>query len=131
MSLLQTKNKKFNLPFVFIAGVIFLIVLAYFANYIENLGKDTIDLELPKTVESDAGTPSVSVRLAKDKIIYLDSVQVESTELKEKLKIKLDGQQNPTIIVHADEGVPIGKVVDIMDFASKHQYKVILAVRSK
>ncbi|WP_053002570.1 ExbD/TolR family protein [Kordia jejudonensis] len=131
MSLLETRNKKFNVPFIFIAGVIFLFGLAYFANYIENLGKDAIDLELPKTTESETNSTSITVRLAKGEITYLDSTQINSVELKENIKIKLDGQPNPTILLHADEDVSIDKVVDIMEFANKNTYKVILGVRSK
>lgn len=131
MSLLETKNKKFNLPFIFIGGVIFIVGLAYFANYLENFEQNAIDLELPKVEEGEVNTTSISVRLSKEGVVYLDSLLIEAKELKEKINIQLDGQPNPTILLYADEGVSINKVVEIMDFANENQYKVILGVRQK
>lgn len=131
MSLLETKNKKFNLPFIFIGGVIFIVGLAYFASYLENFEQNTLDLKLPEVIESETNSTSISVRFAKEEIVYLDSLPIEIIELKEKIKIQLDGQPNPTILLYADEGVNINKVVDIMEFANENQYKVILGARQK
>ena len=43
----------------------------------------------------------------------------------------LSGQENPTIVLRAEEGVPIEKAVYIMDIANRNKYKVILAVRPR
>jgi biopolymer transport protein ExbD len=131
MSLLETNNKKFNLPFVFIAGVIFLIGLAYFAKYIEDLSKDAIDLEVPKVDQNVANENSVTIRINKNLEVYLDSVKIDTTQLEDKLKIQFEGQANPTILLQVEEGVSVEKAVNIMDLASKNQYKVILTVRPK
>lgn len=131
MSLLETKNKKFNLPFIFIGGVIFIVGLAYFANYLENFEQNALDLKLPEVIESETSDTSISVRFAKEEIVYLDSLPIEIIRLKEKIKIQLDGQPNPTILLYADEGVDVNKVVDIMEFANENQYKVILGARQK
>jgi len=39
--------------------------------------------------------------------------------------------ENPTIVLRAEEGVPIEKAVRIMDIANRNKYKIILAVRPK
>jgi biopolymer transport protein ExbD len=131
MSLLQTNNKKFKIPVVFIAGVIFLIGLTYFAKYVEDVSKDAIQLELPKVSDVKENGKSVSIKITKSKEVYLDSVKVSGAELEEKLKIQFDGQANPTIELQAEEGVPISSVVRIMDIANKNRYKVILSVPIK
>ena len=41
----------------------------------------------------------------------------------------LAGQETPTLIVRAEEGVPIEDAVFVMDIANKNNYKVVLAVR--
>jgi biopolymer transport protein ExbD len=43
----------------------------------------------------------------------------------------LINKENPTIILRAEEGVPIEKAVRIMDIANRNKFKVILAVRPK
>lgn len=131
MSLLETKNKKFNLPFVFIAGAIFLVGLAYFAHYLESFEENALNLELPKAQKDEVNAVSIYVRLTKEGIVYLDSMPLKAIEIKEKLKLKLDGQANPTIILQLAEDVPVQKAVNIMEFANENHYKVILKIRSQ
>ena len=126
MGLLETNNKKFRLPFVFIAGVIFLVELAYFANYLENMSKDALNLETSNALEGLKNEKSVSILITKNLNVYIDSVQVDTTDIEEILKIKFDGHANPTIQLQAEEGVPIGNVVRIMKIARNNQYKAIL-----
>ena len=131
MGLLETKNKKFNLPFIFIAGVVFIIGLSYFAHYLENFESNAIDLKQPKVAESDVETTSISVRLGKNETVYIDSLLISQENLEKEIKIKLDGQANPTILLKVDENVPIEKMVHIMEFASENHYKIILEARSQ
>jgi len=125
MSLLETRNKKFNIPFVFIAGVLFLIALTYFAKYVEDLSAES---KVSGTVKSEK---SVSIRFSKNKEIYLDSSLVKEEELEGKLKIQFDGYANPTILLHVEDSVPVNETVTIMEIASKNQYKIILGVLPK
>lgn len=131
MSLLETKNKKFNLPFIFIAGVIFIIGLSYFAHYLENFESNAIDLEQPKNTENTVESTSISVQLGKNEKVYIDSLLIPKEDLEKEIKIKLDGQANPTILLQVDENVPIEKMAHIMEFASENHYKIILEARSQ
>lgn len=131
MGLLETNNRKFNLPFVFIAGVIFLIALAYFANYLENIPKNALDLELPKVVGNELNEKLVVISINKNLEIRLDSIAVKKAELEEKLKIQFEGCENPKIILKVAEGVPISNAVEIMEIANNNRFKVILSVRQK
>ena len=46
------------------------------------------------------------------------------------MKIKVFAyQEKPTLILRAEEGVPIEDAVFVMDIANKNNYKVVLAVR--
>lgn len=131
MSLLQTNNRKFKIPVIFIAGVIFLIGLTYFAKHLEDLSKNALDLIEPKVSDAETNGKSVSIKITKNEEIYLDSVKVAVTELEEKLKIQFDGHVNPTIQLQTEEGVPISNAVRIIDIANKNRYKVILSVPTK
>ena len=42
-----------------------------------------------------------------------------------------DGGKGGSIVLRAEEGVPIEKAVKIMDIANRNRFKVILAVRPK
>lgn len=131
MGLLETNNRKFNLPFVFIAGVLFLIALAYFAHYLENIPKNALNLELPKVVDAESNEKSVRIYIAENQEIYIDSIQVKKSDLEEELKIQFEGNENPTIILSLVEGISMNNAVDIMDIANNNRYKVILNVQTQ
>ncbi|QHI36684.1 hypothetical protein IMCC3317_20490 [Kordia antarctica] len=131
MGLLETNNRKFNLPLVFIIGVIFLIALAYFANYLENIPKNALDLELPKAVDAESDEKSVTIYIAENLEIHIDSIQVIEADVEEELKILFEGNESPTIILKVAEGVPIEKAVNILDIANNNRYKIILNVQTQ
>jgi biopolymer transport protein ExbD len=90
---------------------------------------NALDLLLPKAKGKSTNTQNVAVSIKKNLEIYIDSDRVRGGEIEAKLKVKLRGQENPTIILRAEEGVPIEKAVNIMDIANRNKYKIILAVR--
>jgi biopolymer transport protein ExbD len=51
--------------------------------------------------------------------------------LEQELLQLLEGTENPTIVLRAEEGVPIEYAVKVMDIANRNHFKVILAVRPK
>ena len=49
----------------------------------------------------------------------------------QELKKILTSEQEPTIILRVEEGVPIEDAVYVMDIANRNSFKVVLAVRPK
>ena len=125
MSLLETRNKKFNVPFVFIAGVIFLIGLAYFANYLENLSQNTTD----ETVEK--AEKIIKIQVDENGIIFIDGTEIDENQLEETLKIQFDGHANPVVQLETKVEITSQKLTSIMDIATKNNYKIILETDSK
>ncbi|MGS2737603.1 ExbD/TolR family protein [Sinomicrobium sp. M5D2P17] len=92
---------------------------------------NALDLLLPKAKGKSTNVQNVSVSINKKLEYYMDNLKVNPEFLETELKRKLKDQENPTIILRAEEGVPIEKAVDVMDIANRNSYKVILAVRPK
>jgi len=90
---------------------------------------NALDLLLPKAKGKSTNTQNVAISIKKNLEIYIDSDRIREGEIEAKLKAKLAGQAEPTIILRAEEGVPIEKAVNIMDIANRNKYKIILAVR--
>ncbi|WP_420574809.1 ExbD/TolR family protein [Kordia sp.] len=90
---------------------------------------NALDLLLPKAKGKSTNTQNVSVSIKKNLEIYIDSDRVRASQVESKLQAKLRGQTEPTVILRAEEGVPIEKAVNIMDIANRNKYKIILAVR--
>jgi len=127
MSLLETRNKKFNVPVVFILGAVFLVGLAFFANYLENLSQKTTDVEV-KEAKSEK---IIKIRVEENLAILLDGTKIDSTQLEETLKLQFDGYANPVIQLEVSENVSLKKTKSIMEIATKNNYKIILEAVQK
>ena len=70
-----------------------------------------------------------SVSITKDGAYYVNKERISEYNIEKELKSVLTGVEEPTIILRAEEGVPIEDAVFVMDIANKNHYKVVLAVR--
>ena len=61
----------------------------------------------------------------------MNNEKINGKYIEIELKKALEGQEKPTIILRAEETVPVKEAVNVMDIANKNNYKVILAVRAK
>jgi biopolymer transport protein ExbD len=92
---------------------------------------NALDILLPKASGKTENNKSVAVSITKKLDFYIDTKKVNENSLEKKLTDLLSNQENPTIVLRAEEGVPIEKAVYIMDIANRNKFKVILAVRPK
>ena len=92
---------------------------------------NALDILLPKASGKTENNKSVAVSITKKLDFYIDTKKVNEKDIERKLTDALTNQENPTIVLRAEEGVPIEKAVRIMDIANRNKYKVILAVRPK
>ena len=90
-----------------------------------------LDILLPKASGKTENKKSTSVSITKNLTFFIDNKEVNEELLEQDLLAALVGKENPTIILRAEEGVPIEKAVKIMDIANRNKFKVILAVRPK
>lgn len=90
---------------------------------------NALDLLLPKAKGKSSNTQNVAVSINRNQEYYIDNQKVNPEFLEIELNRKLKGIEKPTIILRAEESVPIEKAVSVMDIANQNNYKVILAVR--
>lgn len=121
MSLLETRNKKFNLPIVFIVGTLFLIGLAYFANYLENLSQEAKNV----AVQKDTSEKIITVRIQENKIFNVDGTKIDIFQLEEELKKKFDAYANPVVVIEIPENIPFKNTQSIMEIVTKYNHKAI------
>ena len=70
---------------------------------------------------------TVSVSINKNLQYFVDGKPVMLTTLSSTLQNFLTGKKDPTIILHADNTVPVENVVKVMDIANKMKVKMVLA----
>lgn len=92
---------------------------------------NALDMILPKAKGKSTNTKNVAVSIKRNAKFYINNKKVAERNIEEQLRILLAGQDKPTILLRAEEGVPIEEAVLVMDIANRNHFKVILAVRPK
>ena len=126
---IRGRNKvtpEFNMSSM--TDVVFLLLI-FFMLASTLVTTNAIDIILPKASGKTENKKSVSVSIKKDLTYYIDQKRVGESVLESQLVTALSGQEQPTIVLRAEESVPVEHVVKVMDIANRNRFKVILAVR--
>lgn len=113
--------------------IVFLLLI-FFLVTSTLVNPNALKLLLPKSTGQVAARATVSVSIKhypdQGRVTYhingnarpvrFDQVEPEVCNL-------LDGQDEPTFSIYADETVPVKEVVALMNIAKRHNYKVIMA----
>lgn len=121
-------NPNFNMSSM--TDIVFLLLI-FFMITSTLVTTSALDILLPKASGKTENRKSTSVSITKNLKYFIDSKRVNEKKLEQDLLSLLKGKENPTIILRAEEGVPIEKAVKVMDIANRNRFKVILAVRPK
>ncbi len=110
--------------------IVFLLLI-FFMITSTLVSTNALDILLPKASGKTENRKAVSVSITKGLDFYIDNKKIDEAILEQDLLALLAGKEEPTIVLRAEEGVPIEKAVKVMDIANRNRYKVILAVRPK
>lgn len=108
--------------------IVFLLLI-FFMLTSPAITPEALDLILPKAKGKTTTKQNVAVSITKDLQVYIDKERVSNSALEARLKEALAGVEDPTIILRAEEGVPIERAVSVMDIANRNRYKIVLAVK--
>jgi len=108
--------------------IVFLL-LVFFLLTSPTITPEALDLILPKAEGKSSSVQNISVSITNKLQYYVDTERISQSKLETILKSKLADKSEPTIILRAEEGVPIEKAVGVMDIANRNKFKVILAVK--
>jgi biopolymer transport protein ExbD len=121
-------NPNFNMSSM--TDIVFLLLI-FFMLTSTLVTVNALDIILPKAQGKTENKKSTSVSITKKLDFYIDKKKIKEGELEKYLVNNLSSQDSPTIVLRAEEGVPIEKAVKILDIANRNKIKVILAVRPK
>ncbi|HIP49648.1 MAG TPA: biopolymer transporter ExbD [Lutibacter sp.] len=108
--------------------IVFLLLIFFM---LTSNAPNALDMILPKAKGKSTNTQNVSVSIKKNLTYYVNGKKLKANQIEGKLKSLLSNNEKPTLMLRAEEGVPIEKAVLVMDIANRNKYKVILAVRPK
>ena len=121
-------NPNFNMSSM--TDIVFLLLI-FFMITSTLVTTSALDILLPKASGKTENRKSVSVSITKNLRYFIDNERVNESRLEQDLIRLMATKESPTIVLRAEEGVPIEKAVKIMDIANRNRFKVILAVRPK
>jgi biopolymer transport protein ExbD len=121
-------NPNFNMSSM--TDIVFLLLI-FFMITSTLVTTSALDILLPKASGKTENQKSTSVTITKNLVYYIDNKSIDEANLEQELLVQLSSKESPTIILRAEEGVPIENAVKVMDIANRNRFKVILAVRPK
>ena len=95
--------------------LVLLVIMMVSATYIVS---QSLKVELPKTASSDEAVSSLAaVTITKEGKLYYNGEPIEDADLAAKLRSAKANGAEVNLVVTADEAVPHGKVVHVIDVA--------------
>ena len=121
-------NPNFNMSSM--TDIVFLLLI-FFMLTSTLVTVNALDIILHKAQGKTENKKSTAVSITSKLDYYVDSKKVGEAEVEQYLLDKFIGVEDPTIVLRAEEGVPIEKAVKVLDIANRNKIKVVLAVRPK
>ena len=108
--------------------IVFLL-LVFFMLTSPVITPEALDLILPKAKGKTTNKHELAVSINKDMQMFINQEQIRKENLELELQKRLQSVETPTIILRAEESVPIQEAVYVMDVAKRNRFKVVLAVK--
>lgn len=112
--------------------IVFLLLI-FFLVTSTLINPNALKLLLPKSTGQVSAKPTVTVSIkdwGQDRYTYHingNEKPVPFARVEDELVGILQSSEDPTFSIYADESVPVGELVQVMNIAKRNHYKVILA----
>tara|TARA_B100002003_G_C14135527_1_gene546094 strand:+ start:1073 stop:1465 length:393 start_codon:yes stop_codon:yes gene_type:complete len=128
---LRNRNKvsaDFNMSSM--TDIVFLLLI-FFMLTSTLVSPNALKLLLPNSKAKTLEKQTVSVSITKEIDFYINENKINENNLERELKLILENEIEPAIILHTDKTVDIEYVVKVMDIAYRNKYKIVLATKTK
>tara|TARA_B000000437_G_C11669443_1_gene314978 strand:+ start:663 stop:1055 length:393 start_codon:yes stop_codon:yes gene_type:complete len=126
---LRSRNKvsaNFNMSSM--TDIVFLLLI-FFMLTSTLVSPNALKLLLPSSKAKTLEKQTISISITKDIKFYINDQEVSEQNIEQELKLIIDNNLEPGIILHTDKSVDIEHVVKIMDIAYRNKYKIVLATK--
>ncbi len=128
---LRSRNKvSANFSMSSMTDIVFLLLI-FFMLTSTLVTTNALDLVLPQSKAKTVKKQSTSVSIDKNLNYFIDRDRVEPELLESLLLGQLGGDDESTIVLRVEQGVPIEYAVTVMDIAYRNQFKIVLATDPK
>ncbi|MBT3622141.1 biopolymer transporter ExbD [Flavobacteriales bacterium] len=124
---LRSRNKitpNFNMSSM--TDIVFLLLI-FFMLTSTLVSPNALKLLLPSSKAKTLEKQTISISITKDIDFYINENKVTAASIEQELKLLINNETEPAIILHTDKTVAIEHVVKVMDIAYRNKYKIVLA----
>lgn len=128
---LRSRNKvsaNFNMSSM--TDIVFLLLI-FFMLTSTLVSPNALKLLLPSSKAKTLEKQTISISITKDIDFYINEQKVTAASIEQELKLLINNEVEPAIILHTDKTVAIEHVVTVMDIAYRNKYKIVLATTHK
>ena len=125
----KRKNKidpNFNMSSM--TDIVFLLLI-FFMLTSTLVSPNALKLLLPSSKSKTLEKQTISISITKEIQFYINENPVTEKTIEQELKLLINNEQEPAIILHTDKSVAIEHVVKVMDIAYRNKYKIVLATK--
>ena len=132
MALRRITKADPNISMSSMTDIVFLLLI-FFLVTSTLINPNALKLLLPKSTGQVSAKPTVTVSIkdwGQDRYTYHingNEKPVPFARVEDELVGMLQSSDDPTFSIYADESVPVGELVQVMNIAKRNHYKVILA----
>jgi biopolymer transport protein ExbD len=128
---LKTRNKiQAGFSMSGMTDIVFLLLI-FFMITSTLIAPNALKLLLPQSQHQTMSNPITTVSITRNFEYYVETSQVEFSDLERVLRERLSGEAEPTISLHVDRSVPMEQVVNVMNIAKDNRYRLILATSAR
>ena len=126
---LRSRNKvnaNFNMSSM--TDIVFLLLI-FFMLTSTLVSPNALKLLLPNSKAKTLEKQTISISITKDIQFYINEKSIIENTIEQELKLLINKEKEPAIILHTDKSVAIEHVVKVMDIAYRNKYKIVLATQ--
>ena len=128
MKLLEKPPKKIGINLTPLIDVLFILIIFFTVSstFLEQPG---IELKLPEAESSRSHTAQkVIVYVDNEENLFLNDDPVEISNVAEAVEALISAQTDKSVVLHADEDVSHGIIIEVMDLLRKQGiYKIVIS----
>jgi biopolymer transport protein ExbD len=124
---LRSRNKisaNFNMSSM--TDIVFLLLI-FFMLTSTLVSPNALKLLLPSSKAKTLEKQTISISITKDIDFYINENKITAASIEQELKLLINNETEPAIILHTDKTVAIEHVVKIMDIAYRNKNKIVIA----
>ncbi len=128
---LKTRNKiQAGFSMSGMTDIVFLLLI-FFMITSTLIAPNALKLLLPQSQHQTMSNPITTVSITRNFEYFVETSQVDISDLERVLRERLSGEAEPTISLHVDRSVPMEQVVNVMNIAKDNRYRLILATSAR